>query len=566
MKTLLLSLLLVLPGAAGARELLVENFLPNGVMAGPKTRSDVWTAELGELVGRHGTAWARAEALRLLTRRDDFKSVSVSFDLLVRGLDVGSEAQQNPWDGVQLWLRYVSEDCHYYAAVSRRDNTLVIKKKASGTYFTLGPAVPYAVPFNSWQSVRATINDNPDGTVTIAVYLGDALLATVTDNGSVGGPPIHQAGRVGLRADNCEFDVAHFVVEDFEKAAPPRILASSMTVSASMATIYWSTDRPSDSEVDYGVTTGYGQLAVGGWTTTHQVVLGGLSPDTVYHCRLRSKTGPGGVVESPDLTFRTTANVDVSSPTVTFTAPAAGQPVSGVVTAAATAADDTGVAGVQFFLDGKPLGAEIAAPPYTQTFATVQFPDGNHELTAVARDAAGNRGAASMTVTIGVIAGQIGSDPSTPVVVSTDTGAPNLGSDGAPAPVDGSTSGGSGSSSSSSTPPPPTVSTSSFSGPVIGLTPATPGSPDGARAPEKFLTPARADGINDVAHFGPAASRISVFDLRGRKIVERAREGAAALVWDGRNAAGRLVEAGVYIVKIIKDGGSKEFQALAVAK
>ncbi len=61
--------------------------------------------------------------------------------------------------------------------------------------------------------------------------------------------------------------------------------------------------------------------------------------------------------------------------------------IPGVV---ATAADDTGVVGVQFRLDGAPLGAEDTTSPYSVSWNTTTASAGQHALTAVARDAAGN--------------------------------------------------------------------------------------------------------------------------------------------------------------------------------
>src|SRR5207248_9190944 len=61
--------------------------------------------------------------------------------------------------------------------------------------------------------------------------------------------------------------------------------------------------------------------------------------------------------------------VDAAPPTVSMTAPANGATVSGSnVTVSATAADDVGVVGVQFLLDGAPLGAEATSPPYTTSW------------------------------------------------------------------------------------------------------------------------------------------------------------------------------------------------------
>jgi glucose/arabinose dehydrogenase len=80
---------------------------------------------------------------------------------------------------------------------------------------------------------------------------------------------------------------------------------------------------------------------------------------------------------------------DTQAPTVQLTSPPPGS-VSGTVNVAATAADDRGVAGVRFRLDGNTLGAEDTSAPYAVQWDTTQASSGNHTLTAVARDAAGN--------------------------------------------------------------------------------------------------------------------------------------------------------------------------------
>jgi hypothetical protein len=85
------------------------------------------------------------------------------------------------------------------------------------------------------------------------------------------------------------------------------------------------------------------------------------------------------------------ATVDATPPTVAVTAPGSGNTVTGSVTVSANATDNVGVVGVQFRVDGATLGAELTAPPYTVTWNTTSTVDGSHVLTAVARDAAGNR-------------------------------------------------------------------------------------------------------------------------------------------------------------------------------
>jgi len=99
----------------------------------------------------------------------------------------------------------------------------------------------------------------------------------------------------------------------------------------------------------------------------------------------------------------TVSNVaaDTTAPTVTLTSPAASATVAGSVSVSANAADNVGVVGVQFKLDGANLGAEVTAAPYTATWNTTAVADGPHSLSATARDAAGNIGtAASVAVTV----------------------------------------------------------------------------------------------------------------------------------------------------------------------
>jgi hypothetical protein len=84
-----------------------------------------------------------------------------------------------------------------------------------------------------------------------------------------------------------------------------------------------------------------------------------------------------------------TALADTTAPTVSMTAPAAG-PVSGSVTVSANAADDVGVASVQFRLDNADLGAPDTSSPYSTTWNTTSATAGPHTLTAIAKDAANN--------------------------------------------------------------------------------------------------------------------------------------------------------------------------------
>jgi hypothetical protein len=82
---------------------------------------------------------------------------------------------------------------------------------------------------------------------------------------------------------------------------------------------------------------------------------------------------------------------DTTAPTVALTAPAAAATVSGTaVTVSANASDNIGVVGVRFFDGATQVGAEDTSAPYSVTWNTTTAANGTHNLTAVARDAAGN--------------------------------------------------------------------------------------------------------------------------------------------------------------------------------
>src|SRR2546428_533707 len=86
----------------------------------------------------------------------------------------------------------------------------------------------------------------------------------------------------------------------------------------------------------------------------------------------------------------TDGGADTIAPSVAITSPAHGSIIVGSTVVAATAYDNVGVVGVQFKLDGANLGAEVMNPPYARTWVPPVTASGQHVLTAVARDAAGN--------------------------------------------------------------------------------------------------------------------------------------------------------------------------------
>jgi len=110
-------------------------------------------------------------------------------------------------------------------------------------------------------------------------------------------------------------------------------------------------------------------------------------------------TGAAPDIGAFEQTGETPPPADTTPPTVNVTAPAAGASLSGAVTVTASAADDVGVVGVQFQLDGANLGTEDTTAPYSVTWDTIASANGSHALRAVARDAAAHS-TTSATVTV----------------------------------------------------------------------------------------------------------------------------------------------------------------------
>ena len=87
------------------------------------------------------------------------------------------------------------------------------------------------------------------------------------------------------------------------------------------------------------------------------------------------------------------------TPTVAITSPAAGY-VEGTVSVAATATDNTGVASVQFRVNGIDFGAPDVSAPYAIDWDTTTVPDGPYMITAEARDTTNNVAVSSVLVTV----------------------------------------------------------------------------------------------------------------------------------------------------------------------
>jgi hypothetical protein len=120
-------------------------------------------------------------------------------------------------------------------------------------------------------------------------------------------------------------------------------------------------------------------------------------PDSFSYVATDSQATSGVAVVS----FTVSPPPDTTSPTVSISSPSAGAAVSGTVTVSANASDNVGVIGVQFLLDGAPLGTEDTNAPFSVSWNTTTATNGSHQLSARARDAATNQATATaVSVTV----------------------------------------------------------------------------------------------------------------------------------------------------------------------
>ncbi|HYW87424.1 MAG TPA: fibronectin type III domain-containing protein, partial [Chloroflexota bacterium] len=125
-------------------------------------------------------------------------------------------------------------------------------------------------------------------------------------------PATWTAGQVWLNAP-----ASMFAVHDSSSAVPPTISGvSAINVTDSGATIAWTTDVASNSQVDFGTSIAYGSTTPldPSLVINHSVVLTNLNASTTYHYRVRSTDSAGNQATSTDFTFATPALTPPTNP------------------------------------------------------------------------------------------------------------------------------------------------------------------------------------------------------------------------------------------------------------
>jgi len=144
---------------------------------------------------------------------------------------------------------------------------------------------------------------------------------------------------------------------------PPTISSvSASSITHNSATITWTTNENSDSQVEYGPTASYGSQTVldASMVTSHSVLVSNLSPSSTYHYRVKSKDTASNQAISTDYTFVTSATPTLS---VSLTAnPNSGEaPLSGVDLTATVSGSVSGTINYTFYCNRSDTGTNIIA-------------------------------------------------------------------------------------------------------------------------------------------------------------------------------------------------------------
>lgn len=103
-----------------------------------------------------------------------------------------------------------------------------------------------------------------------------------------------------------------------DTASPVISSVAVSNISATGATVTWTTNESADSQVSYGTTVAYGSTTTldTSLVTSHSVVLSGLSASTLYNIAVRSKDASANLAVSPNVSFTTSAPADTTAPAI----------------------------------------------------------------------------------------------------------------------------------------------------------------------------------------------------------------------------------------------------------
>jgi regulation of enolase protein 1 (concanavalin A-like superfamily) len=187
------------------------------------------------------------------------------------------------------------------ASVTINENTSI------SASFVVAPVPEYTLTVRIVGEGTVTL-DPPGGTYPAGTEV--ALQAIAADGWTFAG----WSGALSGTANPATLMVSasHEVIATFDfvpEPVAPVILGVTVDAQADRAVVSWSTDVPTSGSVDYGLSDAYGAgtLLSLGWTTSHEVTVADLAPETTYHLRVVAASEAGLESQSGDITFTTSA-------------------------------------------------------------------------------------------------------------------------------------------------------------------------------------------------------------------------------------------------------------------
>jgi hypothetical protein len=242
------------------------------------------------------------------------------------------------------------------------------------------------------------VNPTASDVASIALPQASRLLTRATLASLIDALPIVTA--IPLNGHNAAFVLKTTETRAADTQAPtvPAGL-TAIAVSGTQVNLAWSAATDNVGVTGYYVYLNDKPLAT---TTATSFSHTGLTAGNIYKYRVSAYDAvPNHSAWTASPVSVTTPVADTQAPTVSIGAPLNGATISGTIAISASATDNAGVAGVQFQYNGINFGAEDTSAPYAVTAYTTSVPNGTYTLTAIARDAAGNRStSAPITVTV----------------------------------------------------------------------------------------------------------------------------------------------------------------------
>ena len=213
-----------------------------------------------------------------------------------------------PTVSISEWSPSISYSIITSFSITSSDNVGVvgIQVKKNGVSFgseivatsTASLPSPYEIPWD-------TINE-ANGTYTFSAVVRDAAGNTTTG----------YATTITKGSTTTTTTTATTTTTTTDTTPPVISNVQPTNITAVSANINWTTDKTSDSQVEYGLTTSYGALTTLDTflSTTHSVHLTGLTVGATYHYRVKSKDTNGYYATMTDFTFTTAT--DTTAPVI----------------------------------------------------------------------------------------------------------------------------------------------------------------------------------------------------------------------------------------------------------